>query len=283
MTNDHTFLVEEPFSVAYRNNSTMDPVGPHIHNNVSEFYLTLSDLPDVILNDRVFEVPSHTLIVIPQFCVHQLYHEKDTVYERYVINVDDRWLNAALNDSGETFSYLGSGSDPFLIALDPKSEKELSMYFDKLIDCLKPTPRNLSTFFEMMEKFDEIVRKNRKEAPEDYMTSKSQAFVSDVISYINAHIQENLTVSGLSEHFFLNPDYFSRLFKKHAHVSVSQYITMQKISTAQTLLRSGMTVAQVQEKLGYSSYAYFFKTFQKNTGISPSKYKTHYNSVKSEQ
>ena len=157
------------------------------------------------------------------------------------------------------------------------------MYFDKLTDCLKPTPRNLSTFFEMMEKFDEIVKKNRKEAPESFTTSKSQEFVSEVIGYINAHICDNLSVSGLSEKFFLNPDYFSRVFKKHAHVSVGQYITMQKISPAQALLRSGMTVSEVQEKLGYSSYAYFFKTFQKNTGISPSKYKTHYNSVNIEQ
>ena len=97
-----------------------------------------------------------------------------------------------------------------------------------------------------------------------------------MISYIQEHIYENLTVTSLAKHFFMHPDYLSRLFKKHAHTSISHYITLQKISTAQSLLREGHTVTQVQEKLGYSSYAYFFKTFQKHTGISPSKYRTQY-------
>ena len=35
----------------------------------------------------------------------------------------------------------------------------------------------------------------------------------------------------------------------------------------------GKTVAEAQEILGFSSYAYFFRTFQKITGISPSKYR----------
>ena len=38
---------------------------------------------------------------------------------------------------------------------------------------------------------------------------------------------------------------------------------MQKMSIAQFLLRNGSTVSEVQERLNYSSYAYFFKTFQK--------------------
>ena len=106
--------------------------------------------------------------------------------------------------------------------------------------------------------------------------SATQQRINEIISYIQEHIYENLTVGDLAAHFFIHPDYLSRLFKKHAHISVSRYITLQKTATAQSLLREGYTVAQVQEKLGFSSYAYFFKTFQKNTGLSPSKYREQY-------
>ena len=85
-----------------------------------------------------------------------------------------------------------------------------------------------------------------------------------------------ITVEMLADHVQISPAYLSRLFKTHAHISISRYITLQKISSAQSLLREGYTVAQVQEKLAYSSYAYFFKTFQKNTGLSPSKYREKY-------
>ncbi len=90
-----------------------------------------------------------------------------------------------------------------------------------------------------------------------------------MIAFIRDHIRENPSVGDLADHFHLHPDYLSRLFKQHAHTSVGNYITLQRINVAQQLLREGHTVTQVQEELGYSSYSYFFKTFKKITGISP--------------
>ena len=49
---------------------------------------TLSDLPDVLLNDTLLNVQKGTLILIPLFCIHQLYHEKDEQYERFILNFD---------------------------------------------------------------------------------------------------------------------------------------------------------------------------------------------------
>lgn len=106
--------------------------------------------------------------------------------------------------------------------------------------------------------------------------SSTQKHINDMIAYIRDHIGEPLTVTDLANHFYLHPDYLSRLFKKHTHTTVNRYITLQKIATAQSMLRDGYTVAQVQEALGYSSYAYFFKTFLKNAGISPSRYRSEY-------
>ena len=49
------YSVEIPFEVVYRNESTKSPVLPHTHNAL-EIYFTLSDLPDVLLNNKVSEV-----------------------------------------------------------------------------------------------------------------------------------------------------------------------------------------------------------------------------------
>ena len=42
---------------------------------------------------------------------------------------------------------------------------------------------------------------------------------------------------------------------------------------AQLMLSEGQSVSRVQEQLGFTSYAYFFKFFKKMTGISPSHYR----------
>ena len=116
------------------------------------------------------------------------------------------------------------------------------------------------------------------EAANTYKTKFNalEASMTRINAMIQEHVRENLTISDLAEHFFLHPDYLGRLFKQHAHVSIGHYLTLQKITTAQELLRSGLSVAEAAEYLGFSSYAYFFKTFQKVAGISPSKYRALY-------
>lgn len=66
------FAVDIPFDVVYRKSRTSSPVKPHTHNAL-EIYFTLTDLPDVLLNDTVTSVPSGSLVIIPPHCVHQLF------------------------------------------------------------------------------------------------------------------------------------------------------------------------------------------------------------------
>ena len=58
------FPVAPPFDVAYRNEKAPYPVGPHSHN-AAELYFTLTDLPDVLINDTVSAVPAGTLLILP--------------------------------------------------------------------------------------------------------------------------------------------------------------------------------------------------------------------------
>ena len=96
------FTIDAPYELAYRNNGTSSPARPHTHNAL-EIYLTMSDLPDVLLDDTVSSVSKGSLIIIPPHHVHQLFNQKLTIYERYVLNINSDWL----------YTVLGAGSgDP---------------------------------------------------------------------------------------------------------------------------------------------------------------------------
>lgn len=271
-----TFPVPAPFDVVYRNSYTDSPVGPHSHDAV-ELYFTLSDLPDVLLNDTVSAVPAGTLIIIPPFCVHQLYHEAGKVYERYILSINMQWLEEVFCHKDDSFSYLRKSASPIFLTPNHSQCQKWIQKLDRLLSFSSNTaPEALSCFFDLLSILNNMINEISPETNKQPPISATQHRINEIISYIQEHIYENLTVSDLATHFYLHPDYLSRLFKKHAHISVSRYITLQKTATAQSLLREGYTVAQVQEKLGFSSYAYFFKTFQKNTGLSPSKYREQY-------
>ncbi|MCR5321929.1 MAG: AraC family transcriptional regulator [Lachnospiraceae bacterium] len=270
------FPVYPPFDTAYRHSSTATPVGPHCHDAV-EIYYTLTPLPDVLLDNRVFEVPAGTLIIIPPFCVHQLYHEAGKMYERYILSINSRWFEAVTCGDTKSCSFLRQDSMPVLITPDARQSEALINSLKKLITIGSNThPDALSVFFECLSSIEKISLRTHGLPMSQLHVSASQKRVNDIISYIHDHIYETLSVNELAAHFYLNPGYMSRIFKSHAHICLSRYILLQKITTAQTLLRDGFTVAQVQEKLGFSSYAYFFKTFQKTAGISPSRYRAEY-------
>lgn len=271
-----TFPITPPYDVIYRNNRIDYPVGPHSHNAV-ELYFTLSHLPDVLLNDTVSAVLAGTLIIIPPFCVHQLYHEAGKVYERYILSINIQWLDQIFCGKENNFSYLKESTQPLIITPNSSQKEAWTTGLERLLAFPSAlSPEALSCFFELLSVLNQMAT-SRFSTTNKYLTfSAGQEKTNEIIAYIQEHIYENITVSDLAAHFYLNPDYLSRLFKKHAHLSVGHYIALQKTATAQALLREGYTVTQVQEKLAYSSYAYFFKTFQKNTGISPSKYREQY-------
>ncbi len=271
-----TFPVAAPYDVAYKHSQTATPVGPHSHN-AAELYFTLSDLPDVLLNDTVSAVPSGTLIIIPAFCVHQLYHGIDVMYERYILSINTQWLDEVFGDNADSVSYLKQSTVPLLLTPDATQRNEFIHRINDLLSFPKPaTPEAMTSFFHLLSLLNEMVNGLSPEGNQDFPISSGQKMTNEMIAYIQEHIYENLTVADLASHFYLHPDYLARVFKRHAHTTLSHYITLQKIATAQSLLRDGCTVAEVQEKLSYSSYSYFFKTFQKNTGMSPSKYRTQY-------
>jgi len=270
-----SFSVAPPYHVIYKNQNPYYPVGPHSHNAV-ELYLNLTDLPDVLLSDTVVAVPAGTLLIIPPFFVHQLYHV-DSVYERYILSINTQWLDSVFCEQGDSLSYLKHSTTPLLLSLDETAKENLIHQLEELLAIENTfSPEAMASLFRILSFLDKLVDKHTPAADKPVSTSTTQQTVNNMIAYIQEHIYENISLSDVAKHFYLNPDYMSRVFKHHVHVSVGHYIALQKTSAAQSLLREGYTVTQAQEKLGYSSYAYFFKTFKKNTGITPSRYRNEY-------
>ena len=265
------FAVNDSFHVVYRNNSTACPVVPHTHNAL-EIYFTLTDLPDVLLNDTVSNVAKGSLIIIPPYFVHQLFNQELTVYERYIVSINTVWLNNVFSSHPELLDH---ARQPGIITLSMEEQRTLCSSLEHFLE--RDAAMSVGTyaeFFNLLSLIDSMILEADTQKPHMQLTiSKSQKTVNDIIAYINEHITENLTLDAVADYFYMNKDYLARLFKKHTHAAMGHYISMQKISMAQGLLAQGMTVAQVQEKMGFTSYAYFFKFFKKMTGVSPSHYR----------
>ena len=95
--------------------------------------------------------------------------------------------------------------------------------------------------------------------------------------YIYNHIHDRILVKDLAEYTNLSSSYLSRLFKKEIGISISDYIREKKVEKAQHLLKySNFSFIDITNYLAFSSQSHFIQIFEKQTGLTPKKYRDKY-------
>lgn len=98
-----------------------------------------------------------------------------------------------------------------------------------------------------------------------------------LLSYIQEHYAEPLTLGDMARHFHFNPSYLSSYFSSHNEEGFIDYLHKVRIGKAEELLRSGDDpISEISGMVGYSDHSYFCKVFKKSTGLSPSRYRRQY-------
>lgn len=102
----------------------------------------------------------------------------------------------------------------------------------------------------------------------------SHEIVSQAIGYIEQFIAEELSVTSIAEHFFITPNYFSRLFKRIMGEGCNEYIVKKRIEKAKLLLETtNIKAGKIAIMVGYHDTNYFSLAFKKHTGMSPTAYR----------
>ena len=102
----------------------------------------------------------------------------------------------------------------------------------------------------------------------------SNARFLQMMSYINNHYDQGLSLNQLAEEMNLNANYLSQVFKRETGKTFLKYITDLRIEKAKELLDSkNYSISEIASRLGFSDYFYFLKTFKRVTGMTPKQYK----------
>ena len=96
--------------------------------------------------------------------------------------------------------------------------------------------------------------------------------------YIEANVEEKITIDNLSSKFNVGRRNFDRRFIKATGNTPIEYSQRVKIESAKKALEtSRKTINEVMYEVGYADVKAFREVFRKYTGISPLQYKAKYN------
>ena len=118
----------------------------------------------------------------------------------------------------------------------------------------------------------------------DYHENKTsnQALKSlqPVLSYINKHFDQDITLSHLATLSNLSISYFTAKFKKIMNVSAITYITQVRIKrVCQLLITTQDPILNIATACGFNNISNFNVLFKREVGCSPHEYRKQYSSM----
>ncbi|MFC4403456.1 helix-turn-helix transcriptional regulator [Gracilibacillus xinjiangensis] len=97
--------------------------------------------------------------------------------------------------------------------------------------------------------------------------------VDKVVSYIEEHYMEDISLESCAEYVDITPYTLSKAFKKIHGVNFIDYLTTIRMDKAkELLLQTDMKINEISEKVGYR-HSYFNRIFKKHVGLPPSQYR----------
>ncbi len=95
-----------------------------------------------------------------------------------------------------------------------------------------------------------------------------------VEDHVGAHLTEDISVEEMAGLVELSPFHFSRVFKQATGMTPLQFVTRERITRAQQLIReSSRSLIEVAMEVGYTSPSHFAKVFRKMTGVAPKEFR----------
>ncbi|HYE83753.1 MAG TPA: response regulator [Clostridia bacterium] len=140
---------------------------------------------------------------------------------------------------------------------------------------------NLKTKINSFRAFNELESYVNKTFSNAFSEKKTQyrsytLAIMKAISYLEKNYQ---TITGLNEvanYVYLNPEYFSRLFKDETGVNFSNFLNDYKLDRSlELLVNTNLKVHEIAELVGYSSLSYYSKIFKKKYGTNPFNYRNN--------
>jgi AraC family transcriptional regulator len=98
--------------------------------------------------------------------------------------------------------------------------------------------------------------------------------VKRVRDFVQAHLDQDLSLEDLAQQIGFSPYHFARLFRQSTGDSPHQFVLRQRVEQAQRLLtQKDLTLAQVAIESGFADQSHLTQVFKRYLGLTPRAYR----------
>lgn len=266
-------LKSKTFTVAHLF-STQNTMGIHTHD-CHEIYYSVSGGRQFLIESRLYSVKPGDVFFISQFESHHLTQIDKETHERFVISIHPEYLTSLCTEHTDlNHCFLNQNpQNGHKISLTAEEQHRFFFYMDALKNCHNygadiMMQSIFSLFMVYMNK--RFIKFDDSQSYDSIHSSNDK--IRSILSYINQHLEEEMTIDQLAKTFYMSPSYLCRIFKNATGTTIIEYIRSRRISYSKQLLSTGYSIENVVAKCGFNDYSAFYRAFTKYTDISPKKY-----------
>lgn len=251
-------------------------LNPTYHkHNCYEIYLFLNGNSKYYIEQNCYNLTRGSLFVIRPNELHRVMCLEGNVYERISIHIS---LSLLMKLSTVQTNLINCFENR------PFGENNLTFLSEQQIEIYLSTYQKMHTYMSQ-DAFGSdalshayltqlLVLVNRSFLQNEIsLNNIMPQMISDTMQYIESHISEPISLQTLSNSLSLNGTYISRKFHEHTGTSILQYIIFKRLLLSKSYLLEGISVTEACYLSGFRDYSNFIRTFTKQFGISPGKYR----------
>lgn len=223
-----------------------------------EFYCLTEGERYIFVKDSFYHVKAGDAFLIAPGVEHRTL-DASGGYARLVMTVPPLHFPCGTEPSCEFFLARATG----------ETAKRMSELIERIIECTEGESRGFYAYSLVLGLL-ELVLSCENIAGRVTVATPTLDRVADILKYIDAHFTENISLTNLSERFYLSEFYLCRLFKEYTGRTVLGYLTSLRVNRAKALLDStDMPIARVAKASGFGSISSFGAAFRGRLGCSP--------------
>lgn len=281
-SDERQYMINEYYEVYEKHGAPTGASTFHYHNFYEIIYVLEGEYSS-LLENQMYHLKKGDFLLIDCNIMHR-YHpmaEKDASSKRIILWITKTMLEK-LSDGSMDLSACFHGTDSCAYHFPVYYEEMLRGYLMKLVmsELMDGQLENskavmdrgyLTLFFAYLN-----LLCSRREYLFKEEETTSHPLVETISSYIEIHIQENITIDELAKQVHMSKYHFLRRFKELTGTTAHAFIIDKRLLHAAEGLRAGKGITQVYQDAGFTDYSSFLRNFKKAFGVSPGKYKDFY-------